>query len=309
MTGIYTTPQDGLLRRCRAGLQRAQGPIAAGLGVALSLAALAVVIAELRDQGMAPLRMLAQAGPAFWILFIAGLLVEPVTEYAILRRLIGAERDVFPPLVRKQALNNLLFGYAGDTYLAAWLRQHIGDTRKAFATVCDLAIVSALVNNIATIILLILVWQPIQTLAGARFDGWTMAVAAALVAIPITLIAWRRVRTPDGRMGTILAFQTGRTIIATALVALTWHFALPDVSLLSWALLMAGRMVVSRLPIVPNKDLAFAGIVALFAGADSRIAPMIAGIALLSLIAQGLAMVVLTVAKRPRLSALASTAP
>ncbi|MET0364642.1 MAG: hypothetical protein ABW169_08300, partial [Sphingobium sp.] len=116
MSGISGTLEDSMLRRCRAGLQRAQGPIVAFLGIGLSLAALAVIIVELRAQGMAPLWMLASAGPIFWILFTAGLLVEPVTEYAILRRLIGARRDVFPPLVRKQALNNLLFGYAGDTY-------------------------------------------------------------------------------------------------------------------------------------------------------------------------------------------------
>ncbi|MFT3964765.1 MAG: hypothetical protein QM690_02640 [Sphingobium sp.] len=296
--------EEGFGGSLRARLRRLQGPLVGGLGVALSLAALAVIVAELHEQGMAPLLMLGQAGPAFWIVFVAGLMVEPFTEYSILRRLIGAGRDVFPPLVRKQALNNLLIGYAGDTYFAAWLQQHIGNARKAFATVCDLAIISALVNNIATVILLILVWQPVQKLAGARLDGWTMAVAGALIAVPVVLAAWRRVRTPDGGMGTILAFQTGRTLLCTALVGLTWHLALPEVPLLSWMLLMAARMVVSRLPIVPNKDLAFAGIVSLFMGPDSRIAPMVAAVALLTLVAHGVAMLLLSLAARPRLSGL-----
>ncbi|HEX7857240.1 MAG TPA: hypothetical protein VF503_26460 [Sphingobium sp.] len=308
MAGILTAPENGsegasesgTIRRGIAGLRRAQGPIGSGLGIALSLASLAVILGELREQGMAPLAMLAQSGAAFWIVFTTGLLVEPVTEYCILRRLLGAGRELFPPLVRKQALNNLLFGYAGDTYLAAWLQQHIGNTRKAITTVCDLAIASALVNNAATVILLILVWQPVQKLAGAHLDGWTMAAAVALVAVPVLLVAWRRVRAPEGSMGTILAFQSGRTVVATLLVALTWHFALPEVSLLSWMLLMAARMVVSRLPIVPNKDLAFAGIVSLFMGADSRIAPMVAAVALLTFVAQGVLITLLTVVRRPR---------
>lgn len=292
MMGVMRT--DGAM----ALLRRVQGPVANGLGLLLSMAALAVVVAEVREQGMAPLLALLGAGPAFWIAFSACLLVEPLTDYAVMRRQPGVGPEVLAPLVRKQALNNLVFGYAGDTYFAAWLRRHTGDTRRAFAMVCDLAIGSALANNAATLLLLAIVWGPVQKLAGARLDGWTLAAAGALIAVPAVLAVWRRARAPEGGMGLILAFQCARTAAATVLVALVWHFALPEVTLGAWLLLMAARMVVSRLPVVPNKDLAFAGLVSLFMGGDDRIAPMVAAVALLTLVAHGLLMLALTV--RPR---------
>lgn len=297
---------NGLLARFLAMAARVQGPVGHVLGVACSVAALCVVLVELHTEGAAPLLALIGSGPAFWAAFMACLLVEPLTDYAILRRLLGVSRQAVAPLIRKQALNSLLFGYAGDTYFMTWLRRHIGDTRKAFATVCDLAIGSALANNAATVIVLLFVWGPVQQLAGARIDAWTLCAAGALILVPALLMAWRRSHAPAGAIGVILLFQGARTTIITLLVALTWHLALPEVALSSWLLLMAARLVVSRLPIVPNKDLAFAGLVSLFMGADSRIAPMVAAVALLSLVAHGFFMLALSILPRARASQEAS---
>lgn len=310
MSKISSAGSDRFLTRCLAAIRRRQGPIVAGLGIILSLLALGVILNQLREKGLAPLIMLARSSPAFWIVFLASLMVEPFTEYRVLRRLLGTGKEIFPPLLRKQALNNLLFGYAGDTYFAAWLQQHIGNVRKALATVYDLAIVSALVNNLTTAILLFIVWEQVQLLSGGQLGPWVLAIASSLIAVPAILIAWRRMRTPRGSMGMIFAFLSARTIMATALVTLTWHFALPDVPLWSWMMLMSARMVVFRLPVMPNKDLAFAGLVALFMGGDERIAPMIAAVALLSLVAQGvLVMTVPLLAHRRRSDDRAPLAP
>jgi hypothetical protein len=48
-----------------------------------------------------------------------------------------------------------------------------------------------------------------------------------------------------------------RLAAGTLLIALAWHFALPGVTIGAWLILSATRLMVSRLPFIPNKDLVF----------------------------------------------------
>lgn len=290
-TMIEDVPERPRGARMLASLQHLQPAAAMVLGVAGTLVALALVVHELWHRELTPLLLLATSGGAFWVAFAASLLVEPLSDYAILRRLLGTGAETLPPLIRKQSLNAVLFGYAGDTYFLAWLQKRIGNARAAFGMVCDMTIVSALVNNIAAVVMLDLMWRPIRSLAGAQINGWTMTAAAALVAVPLVLIGVRYKKLPGAGLPTILAFLGLRTIAANVLLALTWHCALPSVPLMSWLLLLTGRMVVSRLPIVPNKDIAFAGFVAIFLGPNEQIVPVIAGVALLTLAAHAILIV------------------
>jgi len=65
----------------------------------------------------------------------------------------------------------------------------------------------------------------------------------------------------------------------TALSALIWHIGLPSVALPTWIMLAALQLLVTRLPLVPNKDLVFAAATLLLVGGDSRIGALIAVIA------------------------------
>ena len=58
------------------------------------------------------------------------------------------------------------------------------------------------------------------------------------------------------------------------LTALMWHLAMPAVALSWWLLLATMRMLLSRLPFVPNKDIVFAGIAVLLVGHDLEIAAL-----------------------------------
>jgi len=50
-----------------------------------------------------------------------------------------------------------------------------------------------------------------------------------------------------------------------------WHLVLPQVPLHLWFVLSTLRMLVSRLPLVPNKDVIFAGIAVFVIGHEARI--------------------------------------
>lgn len=300
VAGMERASMNGLRSRLFADFRKVQGAIVTILGVAGTLVALGLVVHELWNQELTPLALLATSGPAFWMALIAGLLVEPVTDCLTLRRQLGTGTETIAPLIHKQSLNALLFGYAGDAFFVGWLQKHIGNARGALALVCDMAIVSALINNIATLGMLLLMWKPIQSLPNLRIDAWSLLFAAALVAVPLVLMVVRWKKLPGAGFSTILAYKSLRTVVATILVALTWHFAMPDVPLLSWLLLLTGRMIVSRLPIVPNKDLAFAGCVSILLGPNDQVVPVIAGVALITLAVQAAMIALLPLLLLPR---------
>ena len=276
----------GWCRRLLVDFRRLQPTIIAILGLAATLASLALVGAALRQQGLAPLYAIATSGFGFWAAFIASAFVEPLTLCWMIHRLLGTGPETLPPLMRKQALNTLLFGYAGDTLFLAWLERHIGNARAAFALVFDVAILSALVNNVATLALLFVMRDRLQALAGAKLDDEVVLLAIAFAVIPLMMIGWRRQMMRSSGIPTIVFALGFRTIAYCLLVAATWHFAMPEVPIRSLLLLTTARMVVCRLPIIPNKDLAFAGCVALFLGPDEKIAAVIAGVALLTLVSE-----------------------
>ena len=130
----------GWHRQVLVDIRRLQPTVVALLGLAATLASLAFVGAALRQQGLAPLFAIATSGFGFWAAFIACMVVEPLALCWMMHRLLGTGPETLPPLLRKQALNTLLFGYAGDTLFLAWLERHIRNARAAFALVFDVAV-------------------------------------------------------------------------------------------------------------------------------------------------------------------------
>jgi len=271
--------------------QRFEPIIAPWTGGIATVVTLGVIAWELRDQNLLSLLSYIPADPRFWLAIIASILTAPFAEWAILRRLEGIGREAMLPLIRKQSLNSLIFGYAGDAYFMAWLQKRMGSARRAFSLTCDLAVVSSLANSAATVIMLMLMWTSLSTLAGSFIDLWSVSTMILIILIPAAILAWNRAHAGSMTgLGTIVLFQGLRTIVVSVLIALTWHYALPAVPLASWLLLMAGRMVVSRIPIVPNKELAFLACASLFAGPYDEVTPMIASTSFLTLAIQAVLM-------------------
>ncbi len=59
-------------------------------------------------------------------------------------------------------------------------------------------------------------------------------------------------------------------------LALAWHFARPAVSIRRWMFPSAGRLLISSLPLLPNKDLLFANFAILFVGQKETLSGLIA---------------------------------
>jgi hypothetical protein len=243
----------------------------------LSLLVIAAVIYEIRGVHLHAILALIPSSSAFWAIFALSYLAQPITEWLIFRRLWNVGPSAFGALVRKLIYNELLLGYLGEVFFYAWARRLLKLEAAPFGAVKDVTILSAVAGNVMTLLMLAIAWP----LASATELGLqTRAVVLSLSVVLITsmaLLLWRRqifsLPRPDLRF--IFSLHIARILAATGLSALLWHLVLPSIPLVWWLLLATIRLLISRLPFVPNKDVVFAGLAVFMLGHDVDIASLL----------------------------------
>ncbi len=243
------------------------------VGAAISMSVLVAVLLQLRSVDFGMVRGLLPSSPLFWLVFATSYFTGPAADWVIYRRLWRIPASGFAALLRKLIGNELLVGYVGELYLYTWARRRTGMTSSPFGAIKDVAILSAMLANAVTLVLLGLAYPLLGTLH-LGLDGRMLLASVAVVVTTSTAVLFFR-RTlfslprPDLRF--VASVHLVRIFLTTGLAALAWHLALPAVALQWWLLLAALRMLLSRLPLLPNKDLVFAGLAVFLIGRDEEI--------------------------------------
>ncbi|QMW22541.1 hypothetical protein [Sandaracinobacteroides saxicola] len=262
------------------------------LGFALSAGVIGFLFYSVGQLGWAAIVAVLPANPLFYLLLAAAYFTLPFSELLIFRRLWNIGWPAFGVFVKKRVLNDAVFGYSGEAWLFVWARNRARLRESALAGVKDVAIMSALAGNLATL-LLVLAALPFahSALFQAAISGDTMraiALGTALVmAVSVALVLFRKrvlsLSPADNRFAFLVACL--RLGAAGALVLVAWTMALPAVSVGVWLLLGAMRLIISRLPLVPNKDLLFTGLaVALAGAAQPQVAALLAATAAMTFV-------------------------
>lgn len=248
------------------------------LTVALSLLVVAAALYQMR--AIEPGRILAMvpASPSFWLLFLLGFMSGPLSEWFIFNRLWGVGLPALGALARKQVFNELLLGYLGEAYFYAWARRNRQVTAAPFGAVKDVAILSAMVGNVMTLAMLALAIPSLGLLPLGEHRatiGWSLAF---VVGTSLAATVWRKslFSLTTSELHMVFAAHMTRSLATTAISATLWFMVLPDTPIGWWLVLAAVRLLISRLPFVPNKDVVFAGVAVLAAGATLQIAELMA---------------------------------
>ena len=97
-----------------------------------------------------------------------------------------------------------------------------------------------------------------------------------LTSLVIMLLRNRLFSLAGSDLRYISYIHAARILFTTAAIALMWHLILPEVDFRWWLLLASGRLLISRLPFLPNKDIMFAALAVVIIGHDSEITELIA---------------------------------
>ncbi len=238
------------------------------LGGALTIAMVAGVIWQLAGSGLSGFASAVPTSPGFYLCFVALYMAPQVSDYLIFRRLWGLPLAGLAALTGKRIVNEVVLGYAGDAWFYAWARGRARAIRSPFGAVKDVTILSAMAGNLVTLAALLLALPFAIPLLNATEVKGVVASVGIVVATSLPFVIFgRKVFTLDRRMlGWIFAMQTGRLLTTNGLLALAWAFEMPHEAVGTWLMLAAARMLVSRLPFIPNKDLVFANITILLIG-------------------------------------------
>ena len=174
-----------------------------------------------------------------------------------------------------------------------------------FGAVKDVAILSAIAGYAMTLIMLMVAWPYVQKFGfginGAELQ-WSIAIMLG-TGLAITVFRNRLLSLPHADLLFVLSVHMVRLLVNTVLTAVLWSLMLPAVPLSSWLILSTGRLLVTRLPLIPNQEIAFAGALALLGGPVDQTHEMITVIALFITaihIAVFVAMLLLDLAQRER---------
>jgi hypothetical protein len=250
---------------------------------ALSVALLGAIGWRLRDINISEA---IPTNPLFWLVLLAYFFAPIVAEFVIYRRLWGIPAEGFVALSRKQVGNALLFDLLGEAYFYGWARKKLNMETSPFGAVKDVTILSAMVGNGCTLVLMGLAWPYIGKLdlgvAGTAVAGSIGVIV--LISILIVAFGKRLFSLPKGTLWWIAGVHLLRVLANTGLIAIAWSLYAPEIALGMWALLATAKLMASRLPLFVNPEVIFASIVIWFLGKGSAIEQVVGIVTILILL-------------------------
>lgn len=251
------------------------------LTAGISLALLITILTRLDEFGFRQAFSVLPATPAFWLAFAAYYFALPGSEWLIFRRLWALPASGIVPLLRKLVSNEVLLGYSGEAYFYAWARSHAKLVAAPFGAIKDVSILSALSGNLVTLAMLVLAW-PLLANVAPDLHGKTIFISTAVMlgsSVAILLFRGRLFSLERSALRHVFSLHLLRLAATTLLSGVMWHLALPEISL-TWLVLLATlQLLVTRLPLIPSKDLVFANLAVFLIGHDNAVTMVVAMIA------------------------------
>ncbi|UVO55389.1 hypothetical protein [Sphingomonas sp. SUN039] len=276
-----------------------QSPLWRWATPALSVALLGAIVWQLFFQHKIDLNVVTQkaANPLLWIALLAYWAAPIVADFIIYRRLWGIPFEGMIALSRKQVGNALLVDLIGEAYFYGWARRKLDMATSPFGAVKDVTILSAMVGNAVTLVLMAIAWPYLGALdlgvAGTAVAGSIGLIV--LVSILVVVFGNRLFSLSKGELWWVAGVHLLRVLATTGLIAVAWALFEPKVAFGMWALLATAKLMASRLPLFVNSEVIFANIVIWFLGKDSVIEQVVGVVTILILVIYLVAAAVLAV--------------
>jgi hypothetical protein len=228
------------------------------------------------------------ASALFYLVLLVPFFVQPIADLFIYRNLLGTEGALpLTVFLRKRYMNSIMLDYSGEVYFFFWAKKNL-DLRKGVLlhAVKDTNVLSASAG-------LVMVWLMLLVLVAGHYmkmpafahgSMWSICFIGSLpLVLGLGLFAGGRKVTALSRadISATFAIHLLRCILTLAFEFWIWRLsgALPTTALCLQ--FVALRLLVTRLPLVPNKDLIFVGVGIAAAGLMDVSAPKVAAVLVL----------------------------
>ena len=244
---------------------------------AFTIGIVAFILWRLTQFGWAELAANLPQNPLFYAVQVISYAVLPICEVIIFGRLFGQPlwRE-WPVMLRKRALNNSVLGYSGEAYLVFWVKQRLGLARRqALSAIKDNVLLSGFTTAafaIAAAGLLIVIHPALldtNELAKSGERSFLLFAALFLVALAVGHRFRKRLFGIGSKLILfIIAVHAARLVATYSLQMLQWDIGIPEGTLMLWFTLIVVQLLISQLPLLPNRDLLFVAFILEFAPAS-----------------------------------------
>lgn len=260
---------------------------------------LGILIWRLNDIGWAEVLREVPTSPLFYLISPIVFLLLPYNEVFTYRILLGRPvENGLAIFARKRVLNDSVFTYSGEFYLLARLRQEPGLTKdrdRLFRVILDNNMISALVSNTVTILLVV------GMLVMGRNDVLRTVYNSSPIAVTsfgvfcvglylVSIVFFRRSNHITGRtFWALFGLHTARALAIMGLQMLQWSVGMPGELFMTWLVFLTVQLLLSRLPL-PNLELVFFAVAislsGLAEGSDAAVIAMFGAVTATSLVVQ-----------------------
>lgn len=204
------------------------------------------------------------AGIGFYLLIVLQFFIQPLGDLVIYRNLWGRALGL-SIFLRKRFLNSALFDYSGEVFFYFWAQRKLKLSNPVLLhAIKD----SNLLSGGAGLAMVWLVLLALLATGGLKIPqivaahSWIYFLAGSLplVFCAVLVIAHRKVTVLSRRqIAETFSIHFLRSLLVLSLEIGFWELSGALPSTVACLQFVAMRLVISRLPLVPNKDLVFVG--------------------------------------------------
>jgi len=257
-------PEAGLLAQIKA--HPLARHVARILRWGIPVILLAIIGWRLTELGWREIWVARPGNPFFYVLLVLQFLIQPFGDYFVYRNLWGrSSTPSMAVILRKRVMNTFMLDYSGEVFFFLWAQEHLKlKPGMLVHGIKDSNVLSAGAGlaMLYLIALLLLATGGLQIPASISAHGWIYLVIGSVPLVLCALLIFGRRRltalTPAQIAVTFLIHFT-RAMLALGIEFWLWQLSGALPSAVASLQFVALRLVVTRLPMVPNKDLIFVG--------------------------------------------------
>ncbi|MDB5740227.1 MAG: hypothetical protein JWP16_1267 [Alphaproteobacteria bacterium] len=256
-------PESGLLARLKSTRIGKLAILLLRWGIPLAL--LAIIGHRLSQLGWRGIWQARPGNAGFYLLLVAQFFLQPFGDYFVYRGLWG--RDATPTMaviLRKRVMNTFMLDYSGEAFFYFWAQRNLALAPGMLVHgIKDSNLLSGGASLVMVWILgVILLASGGLNLPALPGQGWLYALIGVvpLIACVVLVLAHRKVTVLSRRqLANVFGIHFLRVCLVLGIEFGLWQLSGALPTALASLQFVALRLVITRLPLVPNKDLIFVG--------------------------------------------------
>jgi hypothetical protein len=257
-------PESGLLARLQAHPLARRG--FQFLRWLVPIALLIIIGRRLTELGWHEVWIARPGNPFFYVLLVLQFLIQPFGDYFVYRNLWGTvSAPSMAVILRKRVMNTFMLDYSGEVFFFLWAQSHLKlKPGMLVHGIKDSNVLSAGAGlaMLYLMTLMLLASGGLHIPAGIGAHGWLYVLIGSvpLILCSVLVVGRRKLTalTTGQIAGTFLIHFT-RALLVLGVEFFLWQLSGALPSAVACLQFVALRLVVTRLPLLPNKDLVFVG--------------------------------------------------